>query len=73
MAITLSNPNQPNFNFFFTGKFTSKFEVKWLLKTPPHLAYVAAHIILWNTDVRKQALNDKLQGSVVFKVWWGCH
>jgi len=43
-----------------TGRFLGKFAVKWILKIPPHLAYVT----LWNINVTKQANNDKLQGSV---------
>jgi len=26
---------------FFTGRFLDKFAVKWILKIPPHLEYVA--------------------------------
>jgi len=29
------------FQDFFTGRFFGKFEVNWLLKIPPHLAYAA--------------------------------
>ena len=43
-----------------TGRFLGKFAVKWILKIPPHLAYVT----LWSINVTKQANNDKLQGSV---------
>ena len=39
MTTSLSNLNQ--FTIFFTGKFLSKFAVKWILHIPPHLAYVA--------------------------------
>jgi len=38
MTIILSNLNR--FTIFFTGRFLSKFAVKWILKIPPHLAYV---------------------------------
>jgi len=50
-------------NFFFTGRFRGKFAVKRISKTQPHLAYVATlHCeTLMST---KQAINDKLQGSV---------
>ena len=27
--------------FFFTGRFLAKFVVKWIIKIPPHVAYVA--------------------------------
>ena len=33
------NPNQ--FTKFFTGRFTGKFALNWLLKIPPLFAYVA--------------------------------
>jgi len=55
MTIILSNPNR--FTFFFTGRFVGKFAVKRILEIPPHLACVA-------TLPLKQAMNDKLQGSV---------
>ena len=47
-----------------TIKFLSKFAVKWILKIPPlHLAYVAT--LLCETLISaKQAIDDKLQGSV---------
>ena len=51
----------------------SKFTVKWLLKIPPHLPYVAA--LPCETLVSaKQAINDRLLGSTsyIFKVWWNC-
>jgi len=38
MAIILSNLNRFT---FFTERFLGKFAVKWLLKIPRHLAYVA--------------------------------
>jgi len=44
------------------GKFLSKFAVKWILKISPHLAYVAT--LPCETMSAKQAINDKLQGSV---------
>ena len=55
MTIILSNLNRLK---------NGKFAVKWILKIPLHLAYVATlHCeTLMST---KQALNDKLQGSVV--------
>jgi len=39
MTIILSNLNR--LKKFFTGRFFRKFVVKWILKIPPHLAYVA--------------------------------
>jgi len=59
VAIILSNLNR--FSIFFHWRFCSKFAVKCLLKIPQRLAYVA----LWDIKVRKQAINDKLQGIVV--------
>ena len=40
-----------------------KFAVKWILKIPPHLAYVAT-LPCETLMSAKQALKDKLQGSV---------
>jgi len=49
--------------YFFTGRFLSQFAVKCILKIPPHLTYVA--ILPCETLMStKQAINDKLQGSV---------
>ena len=61
VATILSNLNR--LSIFFTGRFLGKFVVKLLLKIPPHLAYVAAppYETLMST---KQAINEKLQGSV---------
>jgi len=39
MTIILSNLNR--LKKIFTGRFLGKFAVKWILKIPPHLAYVA--------------------------------
>ena len=52
--------SEPNFS---TGRFLDKFVVKWILKIPPHLAYVATlpHETLMTA---KQAINDKLLGSL---------
>jgi len=47
----------------FTERFLGKFVVKWLLKIPPHLAYVAT-LPCDTSMAAKQAINDKLQGSV---------
>ena len=61
MTIILSNPNGFLTNFF-TGKFLGKFDVKWILKFPPHLA--CCYTTLRNINVSKKAINDKLQGNV---------
>jgi len=62
MAIILSNLNR--FTFFFTGRFPGKkFAVKYVLKIPPHLAYVAT-LPCETLMAAKQAINDKLQSSV---------
>jgi len=47
----------------FTGRFLGKFVVKWILKIPPHLAFVAT-LLCETLASAKQAINDKLQGSV---------
>jgi len=52
-----------DFKNFFTGRFFGKCAVKRILKIPLHLVYVA--ILPCETLMSaKQALNDKLQGSV---------
>jgi len=48
---------------FFTGRFLSKFAVKWILKIPPLLAYVAT-LPCETLMSAKQAIIDKLQDSV---------
>jgi len=48
---------------FFTGRFLGRFVVKWILKIPPQLAYVAT-LPCEKLMSAKQAINDKLQGSV---------
>ena len=60
MTIILSNLNRL---FFFTGRFLGKFVVKWILQILLHHAHVATlpHETLMSA---KQAINDKLQGSV---------
>ena len=60
MTIILSNPDRFT---LFAGRFLSKFAVKWTLKIPPHLAYVAT-IPCETLMSTKQAINDKLQGRV---------
>jgi len=60
-TIILSNLNR--FTIFFTERFLGKFAVKCVLKIPPHRACVATlpcEILM----SAKQAINDKLQGSV---------
>jgi len=46
-----------------TGRFLGKFAVKWILKIPPHLAYVAT-LPCETVMSAKQAINEKLQGSI---------
>jgi len=48
---------------FFTRKFLGKFVVKLTLKLPLHLAYVAT-LPCETLMSAKQAVNDKLKGSV---------
>ena len=55
---------------FFTERFLGKFVVKWILKITPHLAYVAtlpSETLTW----AKQAINEKLQGSVTTYLRYG--
>jgi len=47
----------------FTGRCFDKFAVKWTLKIPPHIAYVAT-LPCETLMSAKRAINDKLQGSV---------
>jgi len=47
----------------FTGKFFGKFVVNWTLKLSPHLAQVAT-LPCETLMSAKQAINNKLQGSV---------
>ena len=47
----------------FIEKFTGKFVVKWVLKIPPHFAYVAT-LHCKTLMPAKQAINDKLLRSV---------
>ena len=39
---------------FFTERFFGKFVVKWILKIPPRLAYVACETVM----LAKQSIND---------------
>jgi len=45
------------------GRFLGKFVVKWILKISLHLAYVAM-LPCETLMLAKQAINNKLQGSV---------
>jgi len=67
MTIILSHLNRRLKNF--TGRFLGKFIVKWILKIPPHLAYVAA-LPCETLMSAKQATKDKLQVSV--PTHWRC-
>jgi len=66
-----------NLNRFkkLTRRLLGKFAVKWILKIPPRLAYVAT-LPCETLMSAEQAITDKLQGSVAtylrFGVWWGC-
>jgi len=51
------------FKKIFTERFHSKFAVKRLLIIPPDLAYIAT-LPCETLMSAKQAINDKLQGSV---------
>ena len=61
MTTILSNLNR--FTKIFTERFLDKFAVKWILKIPPHLAYVVT-LPCKTLMSAKQAINYKLQGSV---------
>ena len=61
MTIILSILNR--LKNFFTGRFLGKFAIKWLLIIPLRLAYVAT-LSCETLMSAKQAINDKLQGSV---------
>jgi len=61
MTTILSYVNR--FKEYFTARFLGKFVVKRILKILPHLAYVATLTCETLTSA-KQAINDKLQGSV---------
>ena len=62
MTIILSNLG-PIYKFFLTRRFPGKFAVKWILKIPPHLAYVAT-LPCETLMSAEQGIHDKLQGSV---------
>jgi len=61
--ITIFLPNVNRFTIFSPEDSLEKFAVKWILNDPPHLAYVATRRCETLTSA-KQAINDKLQGSV---------
>jgi len=55
-----------------TGRFLEKYAVKRILQIPTHLAYVAT-LPCETLMSAKEALNDKLQGSVAaYLRGWGC-
>jgi len=62
ITVILTNLNRFLINFF-TVRFLGKFAVKWILKIPLQLAYVAT-LPCETLMSAKQAINDKLQGSV---------
>jgi len=62
MTIIPSNLNRFT-TIFFTERFHGKFAVKRILKIPPHLAYIA-RLPCETLMSAKQAISDKLQGSV---------
>ena len=61
MTIILSNLDR--FKKIFTGRFLSKSAVKWILKIPPHFAYVVT-LPSETLIPAKKAINDKLQNSI---------
>ena len=69
MAIILSNLTRVS--FFCTGRFCSKFAVNRLFKIHPTIPCVCCHTTLWNLNARKQAIKDKLHGSVATYVRCG--
>ena len=61
MTTILSNLYR--FTIFLTGRFLTKFANKWILRILPHLAYVPT-LPSETLMSAKQAINDKLQGTV---------
>jgi len=61
MTIILSTLSRFKKNLF-TGRCLGKFVVKWILKFPPHLAYIAK-LPRETLTSAKQVVNDKLQVS----------
>jgi len=68
MIIILSNLNR--FTNFFTRRIAGKFAVKYILKISLHLAYVST-LPFETLMSAKQAINDKLQGSVALYLRYG--
>ena len=68
MNIILSNLNRCKKNF--AERFLGKFVVKWILKVAPHLACVAT-LPCETLMSPKQAINNKLQGSVAAYLRYG--
>jgi len=62
MATILSTLNRFKI-FFFAGRFLGKFVIKWILKIPPPLAYVAT-LPCETLMSAKQVMSAKLQGTV---------
>ena len=52
---------------FFTERFLGKLAVKRILKIPPHFDYVAT-LPCETLMSAKQAINDKLEGSVATRL-----
>jgi len=69
MTIIISNLNRFK-NFFHWKVRCKKFAVKWILKIPPHLAYVAT-LPCETLMSPKHAINNKLQGSVATYLRFG--
>jgi len=59
--VTITKSNLNRFKKIVTGKFLGKFVVKWILKLPLSLAYVAT-LPCETLLSAKQAINDKLHG-----------
>jgi len=66
MTIILSDLNRFK---KINGRFLGIFVVEWILKIPPQLAYVTT-LPCKTLMSAKQAINDKLQGSVA--TYWRC-
>jgi len=58
------------FKNFFTGRFLGNLAIKWTSKIPPPLSYVAT-LPCETLMSAKQAINDKLQGSVATYLRYG--
>ena len=66
-VVTIILPNLNRVKIFFAERFIGKFVVKRYKKIQPHLAYVATLPCETLTSA-KQAINDKLQGSVATRL-----